>query len=186
MPESLQRTALYRYFDAHDMLLYVGISINPDERWKAHLHQHRQPWTARSVRRTLEWRDSREDALAAEALAIRSERPLYNGTHNYDDAPFDPSSWPKATPGRKVDTIAELMRSEILGGRWSHGQRIPSLRTLGKAAGDSMRIVSQASVILQDEGLLNFQPGRGLFVLNPQKPRPKLPHDWPRAVSFPG
>jgi DNA-binding GntR family transcriptional regulator len=76
--------------------------------------------------------------------------------------------------------------TEITTGRWAHGQRIPSLRTLGAAASASSRIVSQASVLLQREGLLDFQPGRGLFVIRPRWPGPKLPHDWFRQLGFPG
>jgi predicted GIY-YIG superfamily endonuclease len=36
MPEPPERTALYRLYDATDQLLYVGISTNPEERWKTH------------------------------------------------------------------------------------------------------------------------------------------------------
>lgn len=182
-----ERTALYRYFDANGDLLYIGISNDPDFRWKAHLYESRRgDWPKEAVRRTVEWHDSRPLALAAEEGAIKAERPRYNEKHNYDDAPFDPASWSKATPRRKVEAIAELMRSEILDGRWTHGQRIPSLRTLGEAVGASMRIVSQASVLLQSEGLLDFQPGRGLFVIRPPARRVKLPHNWFQQFGFPG
>src|SRR5438132_2180190 len=154
MPEP---TAVYRFFDADDALLYIGISIDPDERWKAHRYgTDRNGWPKEAVRRTIEWRDSRPEALKAEEEAIKAERPLYNEKHNYDDADFDPASWPRATPGRKVASIAELMRSEILDGRWALGQRIPSLRTLGDAVGASSVMVSKASAILQGEGLLGF------------------------------
>ncbi len=90
------------------------------------------------------------------------------------------TAWPK------VPAIAELMRAEITAGRWALGQRIPSLRTLGAAVGASSRIVSQASVLLQGEGLLDFQPGRGVFVARPHWSGPKLPHDWFRQFGFPG
>jgi predicted GIY-YIG superfamily endonuclease len=180
------RTALYRYFDAADVLLYVGISNDPDERWKSHRYgSGRNGWPKEAVRRTIEWRDSRPEALRAEEEAIKTERPLYNEKHNYDDAPFSSDSWPKTT-GRKIPAVADLMRAEISSGRWGVGQRIPSLRTLGEAADASMRIVSKASVVLQGEGLLDFQPGRGLFVARPQAQRAKLPHDWFHQFGFPG
>lgn len=185
MPDSPERTALYRYFDANEGLLYIGISIDPDGRLKVHRDNH-APWVNEVSRRAVEWHGSRPLALKAEAEAIKAERPRYNGKHNYDDAPFDPASWPKVTASRKVAAITELMRSEILDGRWVHGKRIPSLRTLGDAAGASIRIVSKASVILQSEGLLDFRPGHGLFVTRPPRTRPKLPHDWPRSCGFPG
>jgi predicted GIY-YIG superfamily endonuclease len=185
MPVPSERTALYRYFDANGDLLYIGISIDPDGRLKAHRHGH-APWVGEVARRAIEWRDSRPLALKAEEEAIRAERPRFNGKHNYDDAPFDPSTWPKVTAGRKVASLAELMRSEIRDGRWAYGQRIPSLRTLGEAAGASSCIVSKASVILQSEGILDFRSGHGLFVTRRRWSGPKLPHDWFYQFGFPG
>lgn len=90
------------------------------------------------------------------------------------------TAWPE------VPAIAELMRAEITTGRWAHGQRIPSLRTLDTAVGASSRIVSQASAILQEEGLLDFRPGHDLFVTRRRWTGPKLPHDWFRQLGFPG
>ncbi|WP_331736953.1 GntR family transcriptional regulator (plasmid) [Streptomyces canus] len=182
-----EHTALYRYFDSDGELLYIGVSSDPDIRWKAHLYESRPGgWPKRAVRRTVEWHDSRPEALKAEEAAIKAERPRHNGTHNYDEARFDPARWPRLSPGRRVAAVAELMRSEILDGRWAHGQRIPSLSVLGAAARVSARLVSQASVKLQGEGLLDFQPGRGLFVTHPPMQRSKLPHDWFYQFGFPG
>ncbi|MEU5976352.1 winged helix-turn-helix domain-containing protein [Streptomyces sp. NPDC047315] len=187
MPEPPERTALYRYFDAEGVLLYIGISNDPDNRARAHRYEPRPDgWPERAVRREDEWHRTRAAALAAEAEAIRAERPLYNGTHNYADAAFNPASWPQALSGRKVAAVAGLMRSEILSGRWSSGQRIPSLRVLSRAAGVGVRAVSKASTQLQAEGLLDLQPGRGLFVRSAPGQRPRLPHDWYRAHGFPG
>lgn len=187
MTATAERTALYRYFDAAGVLLYVGISNDPDFRAKAHRYESRPgDWPKRAVRRTDEWHKSRADALAAEERAIRAEQPLFNEKHNYDDAPFDTSSWPAVAVGGKVPAVAGLMREEISSGRWAVGQRIPSLRAMGSAAGVSVRLVSKASVLLQEEGLLEFLPGRGLFVRRQRWVFPKLPHDWPRAYAFPG
>ncbi|KAB1979478.1 GntR family transcriptional regulator [Streptomyces triticiradicis] len=185
MPETPERTALYRYFDDNDDLLYIGISIDPDGRLQAHRDNH-EPWAPAVARRTIEWLDSRPLALEAEEEAIKTERPRCNEKHNYDEAPFSPSNWPKVTAWPKVPAIAELMRAEITARRWAHGQRIPSLRTLGAATGASSRIVSQASALLQKEGLLDFQPSHGLFVTRPRWSGPKLPHDWFRQLGFPG
>lgn len=159
-------TALYRLYDANDVLLYIGISNDPDFRWKAHQHGvNRDGWPSQATRRTVEWRNTRAEALSAEVDAIRAEQPRCNGTHNYDDAPFTLEEWPTVQARHKVPAIAELMRTEILSGRWKTGQRIPLLRTLGDAAGVSIRTVSKACVVLQQEGLLDLQPGRGVFVL---------------------
>ncbi|WP_406730920.1 GntR family transcriptional regulator [Streptomyces sp. NBC_01794] len=178
-----ERTALYRLYGTEDDLLYVGISNDPDGRWKAHQWgPNRMPWSAEVSRRTVDWHASRPAALAAEAIAIRAEHPRYNGTHNYDDVEFDPASWAPVAGQLKHALVADLMRREIVSGRWANGGRVPSLRILGKAAGVSMRTVSKASVLLQGEGLLAFESGRGLFVSRPEAVPPKtyakLPHDW--------
>lgn len=91
MNASPGRTALYRYFDARDRLLYVGISSNPDVRWGQ--HKGDKPWAPLVVMRIIEWLDSREAALAAESIAIRVERPIHNhtGTPKMFTRTFDPA-----------------------------------------------------------------------------------------------
>jgi len=74
-----ERTALYRLFNEADTLLYVGVSSDPDGRWSQ--HQSTTPWIREVSTRTLEWHPSREDALAAEGQAVRTERPRYNVVH---------------------------------------------------------------------------------------------------------
>jgi hypothetical protein len=74
-----ERTALYRFFDADDELLYVGISRDPAERWK----QHRdKPWWRDVAMRVVEWHDDRPSAERAERKAIQTEGPRYNVQHN--------------------------------------------------------------------------------------------------------
>lgn len=187
MPHSPERTALYRYYDADDVLLYIGVSNRPEFRAKAHLYELRRgDWPKRAVRRVDEWYDSRLEALAAEKAAIRTEKPLYNGTHNYADVVFDPASWPKVTGSPKPPLIADLMRREILSGRWPAGARIPPLRVLAEPAGVTVQPVGRAVALLKAEGLLTFEAGRGLFVATRRAHRPKLPHDWFRQFGFPG
>lgn len=73
-------TALYRHFDADDGLLYVGISLNYLNR----LGDHRKgsPWFRLIARTTVEWFQSREEALEAERAAIMVEAPQCNVIHN--------------------------------------------------------------------------------------------------------
>ena len=71
------RTAVYRYFDEGDRLLYVGIA--KDSAVRDVQHAARSAWRKLSVRREVEWFESRPDALAAEREAIRSEGPMFNG-----------------------------------------------------------------------------------------------------------
>lgn len=208
MTELPERTALYRLYDAEDRLLYVGITNDPDFRWKAHLYSSK-PWPKQVARHEIEWHSSRRRALKAEVTAIQAERPLHNGKHNYDDAPFDPATWPHIEGHTHYLAVADLMRAEIRSGRWAHEQRIPSARTLANAAGVQMRSVGKASALLRQEGLLNFQAGHGLFVgadttspaseptltrvtrtLETKPARAsltvRLPHDWPRQLGWPG
>ncbi|MGW3427970.1 GntR family transcriptional regulator [Streptomyces melanosporofaciens] len=186
-------TALYRYFDTDGGLLYIGISNDPDSRWKAHQYgSDRETWPRLVVRRTVAWHDSRPATLTAEEAAIRSERPRFNGKHNYVGTVFEPSRWSRVTAaGLKWPLIADLIRMEIASGRWLPGERLPTLKAMATATGVSMRTVSKAAVALQGEGLLTFRSGHGLFaalpeavpkptVLAPPKPKtlPKVPHDW--------
>lgn len=73
-------TFLYRYFDAASNLLYIGISDKPGQRM--HQHMKDKDWISEMVRSEFETYGSREDALTAEAKAIRKERPKYNVAHN--------------------------------------------------------------------------------------------------------
>lgn len=70
------KTALYRHFDAQDVLLYVGISLSAVHRLEQ--HRHRSGWFGQIKRVDVEWHPSREAALDAEALAIALEIPLWN------------------------------------------------------------------------------------------------------------
>lgn len=70
------QTALYRHFDIDGRLLYVGISKNAVQRLSQHTSS---PWMQKIRTVTVEMCQSREHALEAEALAIRSEKPAYNG-----------------------------------------------------------------------------------------------------------
>jgi hypothetical protein len=71
--------ALYRFYDRHDELLYVGISKNPGERLRGHSSSSsfwRQVATIR-----IEWHDTRDGVLKAEKVAIKTEGPKYNKMH---------------------------------------------------------------------------------------------------------
>lgn len=170
MIEPAERTALYRHFDGDGGLLYIGISKDPEGRWMAH-RGNREPWIHLATRRTDEWFDSRHAALAAEARAIRAERPRFNGKHNYDDVTFDPATWSPVSGSEteRVALVADLMRHEIATGAWPAGYRIPALRILGSAAGAHSRLVTKASALLQAEGLLQFRAGHGLFVITAER-----------------
>ena len=79
------RTALYRHRDTDGVLLYVGITHNPEMRLKMHRHSA-APWLQFSAECALEWHATREDALLAERAAIRTEKPLFNVAHSVVDS----------------------------------------------------------------------------------------------------
>lgn len=74
------RTALYRLRDGSGRLLYVGISSSPLRRWPEHAAD--KSWWPEVSQFSVEWCGSREQALAAEAVAIQTEQPAYNVHHN--------------------------------------------------------------------------------------------------------
>ncbi|MFJ9420759.1 type II toxin-antitoxin system prevent-host-death family antitoxin [Streptomyces sp. NPDC101249] len=74
------RTALYRLYDDTGLLLYIGISHQPEVRFEQHAKS--KVWWAQVARRTVEWFDDRPSAAQAEAEAIRAEDPEHNGTYS--------------------------------------------------------------------------------------------------------
>jgi Arm DNA-binding domain len=71
---------LYRHYHPGGDLLYVGISLEPLRRQNSHVK--RASWRDMICRILIEPFATREEALAAEELAIRSEFPKFNITHN--------------------------------------------------------------------------------------------------------
>jgi hypothetical protein len=76
------RGSVYRLFDAHGRLLYVGMTSRAG-RWFEHLSRDWWPDVAHA---TVEHFPTREDAAVAETNAIRNESPLHNGLR-YDGRP---------------------------------------------------------------------------------------------------
>lgn len=72
----VERTALYRLFDATDGLLYIGISWRPEDRFRA--YRSERSWWPDVARSEIEWFDSRAEARQAEVSAIAREHPRYN------------------------------------------------------------------------------------------------------------
>lgn len=70
------RTAVYRFFDSSDALIYIGITNNPPKRWA--LHAYQKPWWKDVALREVEWFDTREEAEVVEAQVISHCRPKWN------------------------------------------------------------------------------------------------------------
>lgn len=87
----MSRTAVYRYYDAEDRLLYIGMSEDPALRMKQHAAD--KPWWAAVADAALEWHSTREAAAEAEVLAIKAEDPLHNRLHSPSYVrPVDPGT----------------------------------------------------------------------------------------------
>jgi hypothetical protein len=81
-----RRTALYRWFyvddpEYGDSLGYVGISYDVIHREAQHTAGLRA-FMEGNVRRETQWFPSRGEAVAAESLAIATEKPIWNKQHN--------------------------------------------------------------------------------------------------------
>lgn len=86
-----RRHTLYRFFDSTDVLLYVGITVDPSARFTK--HRGDKPWWEQVDRIALERFDTRKEAEAAEREAIKAEQPLHNVVHNvFVSAPAEPDA----------------------------------------------------------------------------------------------
>ncbi|MGV0098280.1 GntR family transcriptional regulator [Streptomyces californicus] len=170
MPEAPQgRTALYRYYGAGARLLYIGISNDPDFRWKGHLYRDSREWAPLATRRVDQWFKTRSEAEAAEVAAIQAERPRFNGTHNFTQAWFSPTIWTPIHGARKCDVISERIRLELEAGHWVAGMRVPSGSQIATETGASLSTTAKALRPFIQSGALSVHGGRGVFV-NPYTP----------------
>lgn len=71
--------ALYRHFDADGVLLYVGMSAAPSQRMIHHASN--SSWGREIATVTLQWFDTKQEALEAERVAIETEAPRDNCQH---------------------------------------------------------------------------------------------------------
>lgn len=173
MPEPSQRTALYRYFDVNRDLLYVGISIDPDERWKQHRYSSKK-WPALVSYRTDQWLNSKWEAEEAEIEAIKAEKPRFNGAHNFTEAPIESVAWPRfrGSQAAAASYLTCLMRGEIATGRWLAGQKLPPLAHIAEKIETGRRAASLAAAKIEEEGLIEFRWGQGFFIcpIVPRRP----------------
>lgn len=74
--DSERRTALYRFYDTRETLLYVGITNDPWRRWRQHVAQ--KPWYPQVKHQAITWYDTEPQARKAEKRPIRTEAPAFN------------------------------------------------------------------------------------------------------------
>jgi hypothetical protein len=102
-------TALYRWYDADDLLLYVGITSSFSTRQSR--HAQKSSWSEFAVRSAVERFPTRKAALAAEVAAIEAEAPLFNSAFN---------DTPEARM-RVVEYLVEHERLDLLAAAVSRG-----------------------------------------------------------------
>jgi predicted GIY-YIG superfamily endonuclease len=71
---------LYRFFNATGQLLYIGITMNPPQRFRD--HRESKEWWTEVAGITVENYPNRTALADAERRAIKVEHPLHNVTHN--------------------------------------------------------------------------------------------------------
>jgi predicted GIY-YIG superfamily endonuclease len=72
---------LYRHFDAHGRLLYVGVAVNPKKRLLAHASGG-ATWVSEVSSSVYERFRTHKEVLEAEVRAIKNEGPLWNIVHS--------------------------------------------------------------------------------------------------------
>ncbi len=76
VPVESRPTAVYRLYSQSGVLLYVGISDNPEKRFTE--HERSQYWWREVATREVEWHVDRFSAAAEEDRVIAVEQPEYN------------------------------------------------------------------------------------------------------------
>lgn len=117
----MKPTTLYRFYDADGGLLYIGITSVGPNRWLDH-EEHRA-WWSKVARSVVEHFPDRSGAMAAEAAAIRAERPPHNTVHaGVQKAPRTRVRRPLGTLAQKPDGRWAVAIS-LRGGRYQTSVR---------------------------------------------------------------
>lgn len=140
------RTALYRFYDSDDVLLYVGITNMTQVRWAAHTAK---PWWKQVTRKEVKWFDNRAAAAQAEVLAIRLEEPRYNVANAWyanpkPVVPSQPTAFcSRPTPAVPADADEVERKLAAAAAEWRRSKKeldeanakLRALLVLGRAAG---------------------------------------------------
>lgn len=168
MPVSPERTALYRMFDESDVLLYVGIARNPEDRWAVHAYTAAHTWWPLVSRKTVDWLPSRQEAFKVELEAIRTEAPKYNVVGVPSPLVLTDNGSMRAVDKRsrasRYGQVADELRGAIERGELKAGDRLPSFAELRQFFGVTVTTSQRALRVLKDEGLVEGRKGEGLFV----------------------
>lgn len=102
-------TTLYRFFGDGGALLYVGITVNFDQRREQHSKDKK--WWSEVKRWTATEHPCRMDAIGAEAEAIQSELPKYNYVHHPDPLPFEERGIKRRVTNSSTKKISDPMEA---------------------------------------------------------------------------
>lgn len=158
MPESPERTALYRLSDADGNLLYVGITNDTKRRFAS--HRRTKAWWSEVANEEIVWCTSLPDAERAEKAAIAEGKPRYNVSANAVKISKVAATGPRTS----YKAIADNLRRAILDGQFAPGARLPGLNHLMLDYDAAESTVRQALATLKAENLIRSRQGSGIFV----------------------
>lgn len=101
-------TSLYRFHDAHGRLLYIGITSRLGRRF--YEHAKTKPWQRDAATITVQHFPTRQAAERAERIAIETEHPAHNITHNHQPGPGAISAI-QARPLQAIGTLHDVART---------------------------------------------------------------------------
>lgn len=177
-------TTLYRFFDADDRLLYVGITKVLETRWAYHRKYAATTWWALAATKSMQWFAVRQEAVDAELKAIRTEAPLYNSggapsplrelmpgeqlcPHTNTRRFYEATRGGFRPTGRRWrnmdEAVAETIIEDIAEGKLTRGGQFPSGAALVNQFGVSLGTVRRAVRRLVASGALE-QRGSGSAV----------------------
>lgn len=132
-------TALYRFYDKEDRLLYVGITHDPKARWRFHAVE--KPWWHEVARKEVTWFETRTEAGIAELRAIETEGPLYDRSNPKNRISAEERH---AQDKAYVDEALRMIREDIEAGVFPRMTALPKERDLGIRYGLSRNAVASA------------------------------------------
>lgn len=108
------------------------------------------------------------------------------GTESSESLRSDQSSTAGQPLSTKHGRLRDMLAQQILGGRFSEGQFLPSEPSLAKQFDMSRGTVRQALAELQNQGYVERIPGKGTLVCTPAAPTATQAHVRPSGETKPG
>ncbi|MEU3528861.1 GIY-YIG nuclease family protein [Streptomyces sp. NPDC038707] len=151
------RTAVYRLYDQHDALIYVGITNNPPQRWR--LHAYEKPWWSDVTLREIEWFATRAEAEAVESDLIAYRRPKWNkdGGERSRGKPGSPSGrlragWTPDDATTELVALYEAKQNELAAVRDRLEARLVEIMRQGVSATRISKFLPFSTVMIQAIG----------------------------------